>query len=177
MNKTTDRFTKGLRLLVMAALLVGLVLGVGPHPRLAAAQAPKMYVANTITNTVSQADLDGTGGVSLGNLNGTLYGPRGIALDVAAGKMYVTNAANNTVSQANLDGTGGVSLGNLNSTLSMPVGIALGLAQEPGPPPEPVGGIVVPVDRLGLVAPWLGLAALISLAALTVAVVRRRRGS
>jgi hypothetical protein len=40
----------------------------------------------------------------------------------------------------------------------------------------PVGGIVVPVDKLGLLAPWLGLAVLASLAALTVALVRRRRG-
>ena len=88
--KKTDTFTKGLRLLVMAALLAGLVLGVGPHPRLAAAQAPKMYVTNGGNNTVSQANLDGTGGVSLGNLNGTLDWPSGIALDVAAGKMYVT---------------------------------------------------------------------------------------
>ena len=39
----------------------------------------------------------------------------------------------------------------------------------------PVGGIAVPVNKLGLLAPWLGLAALASLAALTVAVVRRRR--
>jgi hypothetical protein len=44
------------------------------------------------------------------------------------------------------------------------------------PPPEPVGGVVVPVSRLGLLAPWLGLAALASLAALTVALGRRRRG-
>ena len=40
----------------------------------------------------------------------------------------------------------------------------------------PVGGIVVPVNRLGLLAPWAGLAALASLAALTVALVRKRRG-
>jgi len=39
----------------------------------------------------------------------------------------------------------------------------------------PVGGIVVPVDKLGLVAPWMGLAALASLAALAVALVRRRK--
>ena len=39
----------------------------------------------------------------------------------------------------------------------------------------PIGGIVVPVNRLELLAPWLGLAALASLAALTVALVRRRR--
>jgi uncharacterized repeat protein (TIGR01451 family) len=43
----------------------------------------------------------------------------------------------------------------------------------PPPPPIPVGGIIVPVDRLGLLAPWLGLAALASFAALTVALVRR----
>jgi hypothetical protein len=40
----------------------------------------------------------------------------------------------------------------------------------------PVGGIVVPVNNLGLVAPWLGMAALASLAAVTVALVRRPRG-
>ena len=38
----------------------------------------------------------------------------------------------------------------------------------------PVGGIIVPVSKFELLAPWLGLAALASLAALTVALVRRR---
>jgi hypothetical protein len=38
-----------------------------------------------------------------------------------------------------------------------------------------VGGIVVPVSKLELLAPWLGLVALASLAALTVALVKRRR--
>ena len=41
---------------------------------------------------------------------------------------------------------------------------------------RPVGGYVVPVSRLGLLAPWMGLAALASLAAFTVALLRRRRG-
>ena len=46
----------------------------------------------------------------------------------------------------------------------------------PHPPPfEPVGGIVAPVSKLGLMAPWMGLVALASLAALTVALVRRRK--
>jgi len=40
----------------------------------------------------------------------------------------------------------------------------------------PVGGIAVPVNKLGLLAPWLGLAALASLATLTVVLVRGRRG-
>jgi hypothetical protein len=40
----------------------------------------------------------------------------------------------------------------------------------------PVGGVVVPVDKLGLVAPWLGLAVLACVSALGVVLVRRRRG-
>jgi hypothetical protein len=40
----------------------------------------------------------------------------------------------------------------------------------------PVGGVVVPVNRLGLVAPWLGLVGLVGVVALGVVVVRRRRG-
>jgi hypothetical protein len=39
----------------------------------------------------------------------------------------------------------------------------------------PVGGVVVPVDKLGLVSPWPGLVGLVAVAALGVAVVRRRR--
>ena len=38
-----------------------------------------------------------------------------------------------------------------------------------------IGGIVVPVNKLGLLAPWMGMAALAGLAALTVALVRRRK--
>lgn len=38
----------------------------------------------------------------------------------------------------------------------------------------PVGGIVEPVDKLSLLAPWLGLAALIAVAVTTAVVVRRR---
>ena len=55
-------------------------------------------------------------------------------------------------------------------------GDGMGDICDPTPFPEPVGGIIVPVNRLGLLAPWLGLAVLASLAALTIAVVRRRRG-
>jgi DNA-binding beta-propeller fold protein YncE len=101
--------------------------------------------------------------------------PIGIALDVAAGKMYWTDtgntdAADGKIQRANLDGS---TIEDLVTTgLTMPFGIALELVQEP---PEPVGGIAVPVNMLGLLAPWMGLAALISLAAFTVAVVRRRK--
>ena len=39
----------------------------------------------------------------------------------------------------------------------------------------PVGGIAVPVSRLGLVAPWLGLAALVAVGGTLVLRARRRR--
>lgn len=169
MNKTkTHRFSKGLHLLVMASLLAGLALGMASDARLAAAQATKMYVTNSIISTVSQANLDGTGGVSLGNLGGTLNWPLGIALDVPVGAPDTDgdgvpddtdncpNDANPNQEDADHDGLGDVC--------------------DPTPFPEPVGGIIVPVNKLGLVAPWMGLVALGSLAALAIAVVRRRRG-
>lgn len=40
----------------------------------------------------------------------------------------------------------------------------------------PVGGIVVPTDKMGLLLPWMGPAALAALAALGLVVVRRRVG-
>ena len=54
-------------------------------------------------------------------------------------------------------------------------GDGLGDVCDPTPFPEPVGGIIVPVNKLGLVAPWMGLVGLASLAALGVVVVRRRK--
>lgn len=38
-----------------------------------------------------------------------------------------------------------------------------------------VGGYVIPVNKLGLLAPWLGLVALASFSVFTVALVRRRK--
>jgi len=43
------------------------------------------------------------------------------------------------------------------------------------PPAPPVGGIVRPVDKLALLAPWIILAALIAIVAVSVAVYLRRR--
>jgi hypothetical protein len=39
----------------------------------------------------------------------------------------------------------------------------------------PVGGIAVPVNKLGLLSPWMGLVTLAGLAALVVVLVRRRK--
>ena len=67
-------------------------------------------------------------------------------------------------------------LGNRQATVNLEAGETVTCTFTNTYPPVPVGGIAVPVNKLGLVAPWLGLAALASLAALTVALVRRRGG-
>jgi len=94
----------------------------------ATASNAAIYVTNFSGNTIARANIDGTGGVSLGNLNGTLSNPIGVALDTVHGKMYVANYGSGTISQANIDGTGGVSLGNIGGFLSGPYSIALDIA-------------------------------------------------
>lgn len=84
-----------------------------------------LYVTSFTNDKVFRANLDGTGGQDLGNLNG-INGPRGIALDLAHGKMYVTSANNDKVFRANLDGTGGQDLGSPGG-IAVPNGIALDL--------------------------------------------------
>jgi len=42
------------------------------------------------------------------------------------------------------------------------------------PPPVPVGGIVVPVNKLGLVAPWMGVVALVAIGGMLLLWARRR---
>jgi len=47
-------------------------------------------------------------------------------------------------------------------------------ASLPAPPP-PVGGVWVPINKFDLVAPWIGLASLITVAAVSVVYVKRRK--
>ena len=47
------------------------------------------------------------------------------------------------------------------------------LLPPPPPPPRPVGGIIVPVNKLELLAPWIGLASLMAMA--VAAVVFKKR--
>jgi len=54
-------------------------------------------------------------------------------------------------------------------------GDGLGDVCDPTPYPVPVGGVIVPVSRLELLAPWLELATLAALAALGVALARRHK--
>ena len=63
--------------------------------------AELMGQKDTVLKSISQANLDGTGGVNLGNLGGTLNQPWGIALDTANDIMYVTNMGAETITRAN----------------------------------------------------------------------------
>ena len=50
---------------------------------------------------------------------------------------------------------------------------AIGYANLPAPPP--VGGVWVPINKTELLAPWIGLASLITVAAVSVVYVKRRK--
>jgi hypothetical protein len=86
-NDGLTRSPHCLSLIAGIALMVA-ALGFAFFPNIAEA-VPDMYVANYGSSTISSANLDGTGGVDLGNLAGTLNGPVGIALDLSSGKMYI----------------------------------------------------------------------------------------
>jgi len=111
---------KSTGIIVFAALVFTVLSSLNP---VLANAAGKMYVTSE-NGVVIVANLDGTGATSLGDLGGTLVGPRGIALDTVHGKLYVASPGNNTVVQANLDGTGPVAL-NLGGLLDGPYAIAL----------------------------------------------------
>ena len=95
------------------------------------ASADYLYVTNDGGNTVTRMNLGTEVSENLGNPNGLLNDPKGIALDAAGGKMYIANSLGDNIIQANLDGTGGKSLGNLNNTLSTPWAHSPGLDQRP----------------------------------------------
>jgi hypothetical protein len=91
----------------------------------AARGADRVYWGNGGNNTISYANLDGSGGGGQLNISGTLPNkPHGLAVDPTAGRIYWAND-NNTISYANLDGSGGG--GELNLSGATPSG-AVGLA-------------------------------------------------
>jgi hypothetical protein len=107
-------------LLISAALLV---LASAP----AALGADRVYWGNGGNDTISYANLDGSGGGGQLNLSGaTPSGPRGVAIDAAAGRIYWANQGNATISYANLDGSGGGGQLNITGTTpSKPHGLAI----------------------------------------------------
>jgi hypothetical protein len=93
----------------------------------AALGADRIYWGNGGNDTISYANLDGSGGGGQLNLSGaTPSGPRGVVIDSAAGRIYWANQVNNTISYANLDGSGGGGELNISGTTpSKPHGLAI----------------------------------------------------
>jgi hypothetical protein len=93
----------------------------------AARGADRIYWGNGGNNTISYANLDGSGGGGQLNISGsTPSGPRGVAIDVRAGRIYWANQGNATISYANLDGSGGGGQLNISGTTpNKPHGLAV----------------------------------------------------
>jgi len=76
------------------------------------------------------------------------------------------------------DGDNVVTITLVDGGLGDDDGVADGVITDQGgpghPPPIPVGGYIVPVSKVELLAPWVGLAALMAMA--MAVVIRRRRG-
>lgn len=88
---------------------------------------PAMFVANGGNNSITKANVDGTGGAVLPITAGLLAAPQGVAINATAGKLYAGNEGGDTVTMANLDGSGGVNL-TLGGLLKGPYGVALDVA-------------------------------------------------
>jgi len=136
-------------------------------------------------NRVCLGDGDGTpfsGGCA--NVSGATNNSQHVALGLLNGDLFLDAVFANDGQQNRVclgDGAGAFTGGcaNVSGDTNSSYGVALGLLgsiREPEPEPVAVGGIAVPVNKLGLVLPWLGLAALTSFAALMVVVARRHRG-
>ena len=114
---------RGLAVLISAALAL---LWAAPG----AGAVNRIYWGNCSANTVSFANLDGTG--QEGDLNTTGATPNcpfGIAMDLLGGRIYWADQFGNTISFASLNGTGGG--GELNTTGASTPNSPAGVATDP----------------------------------------------
>jgi DNA-binding beta-propeller fold protein YncE len=115
--------------LAVALCIAAAALSASP----AAQAANRIYWSNYDNNTISYANLDGSGGGIINTTGATVQGPMGLALDPVAGRVYWANWAGGTgttISYANLDGSGGG--GDLNTgaaTVIGPHGLAIAAAK------------------------------------------------
>jgi len=124
---------------------------------------------------------NGAGGFACADVSADTNNSRGVALGLLGldvSSVAVTIAPANGAAVVNPDGsityTPDPGFSGVDTFTYSVEGSTATVTVNVGAPPIPVGGIIVPVNKFELLAPWLGLAALASLAALTVALVRRR---
>ena len=93
------------------------------------AAADQVYWANFVTNKISHANLDGSGGVVDLNTSGaTANEPIGLAIDPVGGRVYWANHTGGTISWASLDGSGGGDLATGAATVSGPTSPSIDVA-------------------------------------------------
>jgi DNA-binding beta-propeller fold protein YncE len=91
----------------------------------------RIYWANYNGNSISFANLDGSGGGTLATGSATDFGPMGMAIDSAGGRIYWANwglgpnGDGKTISYANLNGTGGKTLLIDPALVNGPHGLAI----------------------------------------------------
>ena len=73
----------------------------------AAGAADRIYWANFVNDTISYANLDGSGGDVLNTAGATITDPTGVSWTRPRGRIYWSNHASNKISYANLDDSGG----------------------------------------------------------------------
>jgi len=92
-----------------------------------AAAANRIYWGNVGANTISYANLDGSGGGDLNTAGATVSTPRGVGIDAASGRIFWSNDGGpEGLFMASLDGGGGGSaLNTAGATQDFPVGAAI----------------------------------------------------
>ncbi len=83
--------------------------------------------ASALPDTISYANLNGSGGGDLNTTGATVSEPFSVAIDPAGGRLYWTNDFDTTdsISYANLDGSGGDDLDTGVTSDDSPVGLAI----------------------------------------------------
>jgi hypothetical protein len=84
----------------------------------AALGADSVYWTNDAGDSISFANLNGSGGGNLPVVGATVAGPQGTAIDPATGRIYWANYDGNKISFANLDGSGGADLNTAGATVN-----------------------------------------------------------
>lgn len=114
----------------LGALLCGLIAVIAATAP-AACAADRIYWSNYNANSLSYANLNGSGGRPLAIKAGTAVGPMGIAIDSAAGRIYWANwglgpvGDGKSISWANLNGRGGGTLFINPAFVNGPHGLAI----------------------------------------------------
>ena len=181
-----------LRLAALVALLAGMALGLG-LPLVAQAATLTVNSTDDAGDTI-EFNLTYPATIILGSAalqidkNLTITGPGADQLTISGDNASrVFNITSGTVIISDLTIANGNKMGNgggigdvcdstfyQSTSTPTPTPTPTPYPPTPTPSPIPVGGVIMPVSKVELLAPWVGLAALMALA-VVAAVVRRQK--